>query len=151
MLLFGMFLPNILNDKKNSMMELTTCLINKLSAMMQSSFVEVDKSVLDAIDAYINSFSLSDVLTAPFFYRPKNDLLATGEYIINAGSNIFNITRNELQHMAMLYMGSEIAFNEKFKGIRYNFQKKYSLKYKGIYNLVTNKAKTYKGWILKQK
>lgn len=50
-----------------------------------------------------------------------------------------------------LYTFVNINTNEEFKGIRYDFQKKYNLRYKGIYNLITNKAKTYKGWKLKQK
>jgi len=45
-----------------------------------------------------------------------------------------------------VYSFINISTNEEFKGIRYDFQKKYNLRYKGIYNLVTNKAKTYKGW-----
>jgi hypothetical protein len=45
-----------------------------------------------------------------------------------------------------VYSFINIITNEEFKGIRYDFQKKYGLKYKGIYNLITNKAKTYKGW-----
>lgn len=50
-----------------------------------------------------------------------------------------------------VYSFINISTNEKFKGIRYDFQKKYGLKYKGIYNLVTNKAKTYKGWKIEEK
>ena len=45
-----------------------------------------------------------------------------------------------------IYSFINIDIDEKFKGIRYDFQKKYNLTYKGIYNLVTNKTKTYKGW-----
>lgn len=48
-----------------------------------------------------------------------------------------------------VYSFINISTNEEFKGIRYDFQKKYNLRYKGIYNLVTNKAKTYKGWKIK--
>jgi len=49
-----------------------------------------------------------------------------------------------------LYIFINININEEFEGIRYDFQKKYNLRYKGIYNLVTNKAKTYKGWKIKK-
>ena len=35
---------------------------------------------------------------------------------------------------------------EEFKGTSYEFRTKYNLKYKGVYNLIYNKAKTYKGW-----
>jgi len=48
-----------------------------------------------------------------------------------------------------IYTFVNLDTGEKFKGIRYNFQNKYNLRYKGIYNLVTNKAKTYKGWKIK--
>jgi len=48
-----------------------------------------------------------------------------------------------------VYSFININTDEEFKGIRYDFQKKYNLRYKGIYNLVTNKAKTYKGWKIK--
>ena len=49
-----------------------------------------------------------------------------------------------------VYSFINIDTNEEFKGIRYDFQKKYGLRYKGIYNLVTNKAKTYKEWKIKE-
>lgn len=45
-----------------------------------------------------------------------------------------------------VYSFINISTNEEFEGIRYDFQNKYGLRYKGIYNLITNKAKTYKGW-----
>lgn len=48
-----------------------------------------------------------------------------------------------------IYSFINMDTNEEFKGIRYDFQKKYGLRYKGIYNLITNKAKTYKGWKIK--
>jgi len=49
-----------------------------------------------------------------------------------------------------VYSFININTNEEFNGIRYDFQKKYNLRYKGIYNLITNKAKTYKGWKIKE-
>jgi len=49
-----------------------------------------------------------------------------------------------------IYSFINIDTNEEFNGIRYDFQKKYNLRYKGIYNLITNKAKTYKGWKIKE-
>jgi hypothetical protein len=48
-----------------------------------------------------------------------------------------------------IYSFININNNEEFKGIRYDFQKKFNLTYKGIYNLIANKAKTYRGWKLK--
>jgi len=48
-----------------------------------------------------------------------------------------------------VYSFINIGTNEEFNGIRYDFQKKYNLRYKGIYNLIANKAKTYKGWKIK--
>jgi hypothetical protein len=48
-----------------------------------------------------------------------------------------------------IYIFININTNEEFEGIRYDFQNQYNLTYKGIYNLVTNKAKTYKGWKIK--
>jgi hypothetical protein len=45
-----------------------------------------------------------------------------------------------------IYTFQHLETKEIFKGIRYDFQKKYNLRYKGIYNLITNKAKTYKNW-----
>ena len=49
-----------------------------------------------------------------------------------------------------VYSFININTNEEFNGIRYDFQKKYNLRYKGIYNLITNKSKTYKEWKIKE-
>lgn len=47
-----------------------------------------------------------------------------------------------------IFTFQNIKTKEEFQGIRYNFQNKYNLKYKGIYNLISMKVKTYKGWKL---
>lgn len=48
-----------------------------------------------------------------------------------------------------IYKFYNIETQEIFEGIRYDFQNKYNLKYKGIYNLIKGKAKTYKKWKIK--
>ena len=45
-----------------------------------------------------------------------------------------------------IYKFYNIETQEIFEGIRYDFQNRYNLKYKGIYNLIKGKAKTYKKW-----
>lgn len=45
-----------------------------------------------------------------------------------------------------IYKFYNVETQEIFEGIRYDFQNKYNLKYKGIYNLIKGKAKTYKKW-----
>lgn len=45
-----------------------------------------------------------------------------------------------------VYKFYNIETQEIFEGIRYDFQNRYNLKYKGIYNLIKGKAKTYKKW-----
>lgn len=45
-----------------------------------------------------------------------------------------------------IYKFYNIETQEIFEGIRYDFQNRYNLKYKGIYNLIKGKAKTYKQW-----
>lgn len=48
-----------------------------------------------------------------------------------------------------IYKFYNVETQEIFEGIRYDFQNKYNLKYKGIYNLIKGKAKTYKKWKIK--
>jgi len=50
-----------------------------------------------------------------------------------------------------IYKFYNVETQEIFEGIRYDFQNKYNLKYKGIYNLIKGKAKTYKKWKIKLK
>jgi hypothetical protein len=51
------------------------------------------------------------------YKRTNKDGTACNVAIGEITKNQNDITRPELQHMAMLYMGSEIVFNEKFRGI----------------------------------
>lgn len=78
-------------------------------------------------------FSYSDELKLHLSNKMKGVLKHTEE-------GKYKFTNNQI------YTFINVNTNEEFKGIRYDFQKKYNLRYKGIYNLVTNKAKTYKGW-----
>ena len=49
-----------------------------------------------------------------------------------------------------VYKFYNIETQEIFEGIRYDFQNRYNLTYKGIYNLIQGKAKTYKKWKIEQ-